>query len=227
MVPMGKRAKTRYAAFVFVGHYAPSFALRQSGGVPLWVLFLAAQFVDVLWSIFIMTGVEEVRIVPGFTASSPLDLYYMPYTHSLAASVAWAVILGGLGSLVWKRRGGLAIGACVLAHWVLDLLVHVPDLPLYGDRFKVGLGLWDHLIVAFVLEAGVLLIGVAIYARYARSARAIWIFAFILLAIQYGNLLVPLPESPVQLGAMALASYLAFAAAAWFVEDKWGKQAQT
>jgi len=133
---------------MFVGHYAPSFGLRSaSAGVPLWVLFLAAQFVDILWSILVMTGVEKVRITPGFTASSPLDLYYMPYTHSLAASVAWGALVGWLASFVWNRRGGLVVGLCVLSHWFLDLLVHVPDLPLWGDLHKVGFGLWDRPVI--------------------------------------------------------------------------------
>jgi len=208
---------------MFVGHYGPSFALRRTGGVPLWVLFLAVQFVDVLWSILVIAGVEKVRLIEGFTAASPLDLYYMPYTHSLTAALSWALILGWLGSLVWTRRGGLMIGLCVLSHWLLDLPVHVADLPLWGNEYKVGFGLWNHPLIAFLLEAGILLGGVAIYARYARSKAAIWIFAIVMLAIQYSNTLMPLPESPRQFASMALSSYLAFAAAAWFIERKWGQ----
>ncbi len=211
---------------MFVGHYGPSFALRRSGGVPLWVLFLAVQFVDVLWSFLVMAGVEKVRIVEGFTAASPLDLYYMPYTHSLTASIAWAVILGLLGGFIWTRRGGVAIGVCVLSHWVLDLPVHVRDLPLYGDELKVGFGLWNDLPLSFALEAGVLLAGIAIYARYARGKLAIWVFGIVMLAVQYSNLYLPLPESPNQFAMMALTSYVVLAAAAWFVENKWGQQAR-
>jgi len=208
---------------MFVGHYGPSFALRRRGGVPLWVLFLAVQFVDILWSILVMTGVEKVRLIEGFTASSPLDSFYMPYTHSLTASIAWAVIVGWLGSLVWKRRGGIVIGVCVFSHWLLDLSVHLADLPLHGDEFKVGFGLWNHPVLAFVLEAAVLLAGVTMYARYARKKLAIWIFAGVLLAIQYSNLLLPLPESPTQFVTMALASYIGLAAAAWYVETRFGQ----
>lgn len=209
---------------MFVGHYGPSFALRRTGGVPLWVLFLAVQFVDVLWSVLVMAGVEKVRLTEGFTASSPLDLYYMPYTHSLTASLTWALILGWLGSLAWGRRGGLAIGICVLSHWILDLPVHVADLPLWGNEYKVGFALWNRPVIAFLLEAGVLLGGAAIYARYARAKIAIWIFAIVMLAIQYTNTLLPLPESPTQFAVMALASYFGFAAVAWFVEKKWGPE---
>lgn len=125
---------------MLAGHYAPSFALRHAATVPLWILFLAAQFVDILWAGLIVIDIEKLRIVPDFTASNPLDLYYMPFSHSLAATVAWALLVGGLGSFIWKRQGGIVIGACVLAHWFLDLLVHIPDLPLYGNQHKVGLG---------------------------------------------------------------------------------------
>src|SRR5262252_3483389 len=73
---------------MFVGHYGPSFAGKAlDNRIPLWLLFLAVQFVDVLWGIFVLLGIEKVRIVPGITASSPLDLYYMPYTHSLVGGV--------------------------------------------------------------------------------------------------------------------------------------------
>ncbi|NNE18158.1 MAG: hypothetical protein HKN10_06750 [Myxococcales bacterium] len=211
---------------MFLGHYGPSFGLRYaSGGVPLWVLFLAAQFVDIVWSVLVITGVEKVRITPGFTASSPLDLYYMPYTHSLAASVVWVLVLGWLASLVWSRRGGVVVGVCVLSHWVLDLLVHVTDLPLWGDVHKVGFGLWDRPVIAFVLETAVLFIGAAIYAKHARSKLAIWIFAIVLLAIQMTNFVMPPPEESSQLAMMALSSYILFAAAAGFVEKKWGQSA--
>jgi len=211
---------------MFVGHYGPSLGLRHaSGGVPLWVLFLAAQFVDIVWSVLVISGVEKVRITPGFTASSPLDLYYMPYTHSLAASVVWALVVGWLASLVWSRRGGVVVGVCVFSHWVLDLPVHVADLPLWGDAYKVGFGLWDRPVIAFVLETAVLFVGAAIYAKQARNKLAIWIFAIVMLAIQMTNFVMPPPAESTQLAIMALSSYVLFAAAAGFVEKKWGQPA--
>lgn len=209
---------------MFVGHYGPSLGLRRvSGGVPLWVLFLAAQFVDILWSLFVMAGVEKVRIVPGFTRSSPLDLYYMPYTHSLSASLVWAVVLGLLAGFIWSRRGGVVVGLCVISHWILDLPVHVADLPLWGDTHKVGLGLWNRPVIALALEAGVLFLGTAIYARHARSKAAVWTFAAVMMAVQMTSFVMPPPEAPAQFATMALFSYLAFAAAAWFVERRWGQ----
>jgi hypothetical protein len=77
---------------MFVGHYGPSFAAKAlKKSIPLWILFVAVQLVDVLWSIFVLLGIEKVRIVPGITATNPLDLYYMPYTHSRVGSLFWAI----------------------------------------------------------------------------------------------------------------------------------------
>jgi hypothetical protein len=79
---------------MFVGHYGPGFAIKSSDrSIPLWLLFIAVQFVDVLWGVFVLLGVEKVRIVPGITATNPLDLYYMPYTHSLVATIVWTGVV--------------------------------------------------------------------------------------------------------------------------------------
>src|SRR5258706_14409478 len=107
---------------MFVGHYGVSFAVKSvDRKIPLWLLFLAVQFVDLLWGIFVLIGVEKVRIVPGITASSPLDLYYMPYTHSLVGSIGWSV----LAALVWRlasrkgvsRKAAFYVGLAVFSHW--------------------------------------------------------------------------------------------------------------
>lgn len=77
---------------MFIGHYGPAFVIKSiRPAIPIWLLFIAVQIVDVAWAVLVLLGIEKVRIVPGITASNPLDLYYMPYTHSLAAAVLWAV----------------------------------------------------------------------------------------------------------------------------------------
>jgi len=145
---------------MFVGHYGPSFAIKSlRPAIPLWVLFVAVQLVDVAWAVLILLGVEKVRIVPGITASNPLDLYYMPYTHSLVAAIFWsvaAVVLVRLLPHVAPRSAAIWIGAGVFSHWILDYLVHRPDLPLYDDTMKMGLGLWNYPAVALSLEAALL-----------------------------------------------------------------------
>lgn len=207
---------------MFVGHYAPSFGLRRFTSVPLWALFLAAQFVDLVWAALVMLGVEQVRIVPGYTSASPLALDYMPYSHSLSAALAWALLLGILGAAIWDRRGGAILGACVLTHWFLDLLVHVPDLPLVGTQHKVGLGLWNYATPAFLVEAALLLGAVAVYVRGARRPIPVWLFAFAMLGMQASAFVLPLPASSTEFALMALGNYLGLALIAALVERRAG-----
>src|SRR5437867_7897780 len=154
---------------MFVGHYGVSFAAKRGDrSIPLWALFVAVQLLDVFWSMFVVFGVEKVRIVPGITASNPLDLYYMPYTHSLVAALLWsAVAFLGYRSAAAQKSGAAAliVSAAVFSHWVLDLLVHRSDLPLYDDSAKVGLGLWNLPVLAFGLEILLLFGGMWLYFR--------------------------------------------------------------
>jgi len=201
---------------MFVGHYGVSFAAKKADPtVPLWVLFVAVQLLDVAWAPFVLLGIEKVRIVPGITASNPLDLYYMPYTHSLVAALLWSVAAlvvyrlaaGGSGA-----KAGLIVAAAVFSHWVLDFIVHRPDLPLYDDSAKVGLGLWNHPTAAFGLEAAVLFVGMWLYFRTAAGRRgAIGAFGLLMLAIQAYVFFGPPPVSDRAAAATALGAYAVFA----------------
>src|SRR6202163_4903824 len=119
---------------MFVGHYGPSLAAKAArNSIPLWVLFIAVQLLDVFWSFFVLLGIEKVRIVPGITATNPLDLYYMPYTHSLVAAILWSLAASAAYRSFRRGDGWLGaglVGGAVFSHWVLDLLVHRPDLAL-------------------------------------------------------------------------------------------------
>ena len=211
---------------MFVGHYGVSFAARRLyPSVPLWVFFIAVQLLDVVWAPLIVLGVEHVRIVPGITASNPLDLYYMPYTHSLVAAVAWSAA-AYIGWRVWRARGAAAgaaaaVGWAVLSHWMLDAVVHRPDLPLYDNTAKVGLGLWNQPAVAFALESILLAGGVALYVRANAPRRtAIWIFAAAMLAVHTIAFFGAPPDTPTMAAAMAFGSYVAFAAVAAWLERR-------
>ena len=121
---------------MFVGHYGVSFAAKPAArSVPLWVWFIAVQWLDVVWSILVLLGIEKLRIAPGFTEANPLDLYYMPFTHGLPGAISLSLLLGGIVALFVRQNRGrtlLLVAAAALSHWVLDLVVHTPDLPLYG-----------------------------------------------------------------------------------------------
>ena len=202
---------------MFVGHYGVSFAAKsREPQVPLWLLFIAVQWLDVVWAPLILLGIEKVRIVPGFTATNPLDLYYMPYTHSLVAAVLWSAAAWAVYRYGWRpadRRGGLIVAGAVFSHWVLDFIVHRPDLPLYDDTMKVGLGLWNAPVAAFGLEL-VLLFG-AMY-LYFRSGGVtgrvpMIVFGLVMSAVQALVFFGPPPPSDKALAITALVSYAAFA----------------
>jgi hypothetical protein len=148
---------------MFVGHYGVAFGIKPTTRlVPLWVYFIAVQWLDVVWSVLVLLGVEKLRIVPGFTQANALDLYYMPYTHGLPGAIALSLILGAIvAANVAQRRGAafLAVAAAAFSHWLLDLIVHVPDMPLYDNTDKVGFGLWRHVAISFPLEIAVLVVG--------------------------------------------------------------------
>jgi membrane-bound metal-dependent hydrolase YbcI (DUF457 family) len=201
---------------MFVGHYGVSFAAqRMNRHIPLWVLFIAVQLLDVFWAPFILLGIEKVRIVPGITASNPLDLYYMPYTHSLLAAVVWSVAGYGLYRL-WRRSPGAGaatlVGFAVFSHWILDFVVHRPDLPLYDDTVKVGLGLWNQPALAFGLEATLLFGGMWLFLRGRPGPKAgMMIFGLVMLVIQAVVFFGPPPTSDTAAAITALLAYGLFA----------------
>jgi hypothetical protein len=170
----------------------------------------------------VLLGVERVRIVPGFTASNALDLYYMPYTHGLLAALGWSALAYlayralGRGS---TARGATAVAIAVFSHWVLDLVVHVPDLPLWNDRMKVGLGLWNNPGLEFALETLVLFGGIAAYFTTGVARR--WptlVFGALMVALLWWTRIGPAPATDRTFAASAIVSYVVLAAVAWLLE---------
>jgi hypothetical protein len=203
---------------MLLGHYASALlGKRAAPSIPLWALFAAGQAVDIGWSLLVLLGIERVRIVPGFTASNPLDLAYMPYTHSLAATVIWGLAAG----LLWARRGGaregLAFGAVVASHWLLDLLVHVPDLPIAaGDGPKLGLGLWNHRWLAATVETGFVAAAGVVAWPLLPPAR-VRLLA-ILVGLSIFGYVAPAPASSSAVAASGLGFFVAMCWLAWRFE---------
>ncbi|HZC68723.1 MAG TPA: hypothetical protein VE201_08910 [Nitrospirales bacterium] len=210
---------------MFVGHYSISFAAKKGDpSVPLWILFIAVQLLDVAWAPFVLLGIEKVRIVPGITASNPLDLYYMPYTHSLVAAILWslaAFVVYRFAVPSSSKTAPLIIAAAVFSHWILDFIVHRPDLPLYDNTAKVGLGLWNHPVAAFGLETVLLFGGMWLYLRTRPARRAaIVVFGVIMLAVQAYVFFGPPPISDKAAAATALVAYAVFAAVIRVLEGR-------
>ena len=210
---------------MFVGHYGVSFAAKKvAPSVPLWVLFLAVQLLDILWAPCVLLGIEKVRIVPGITASNPLDLYYMPYTHSLVAALVWSCVGGFTYQFLARparQQPSAVVGFAVFSHWILDFVVHRPDLPMYDNSAKVGLGLWNAPALAFGLEAALLFGGVwlCLQGRLARSPGTL-AFGVLMLAIQAYVFFGPPPASDRAAASTALIAYAIFAIAIWWLQDR-------
>lgn len=208
---------------MFVGHYSASFVGKAADKrIPLWLLFIAVQFVDVMWAIFVLLGIEKVRIVPGFTASNPLDLYYMPYTHSLVGAIGWSVVAGFVCQLFPNLRGartGFIVSLAVCSHWILDLIVHRPDLALYDNTFKMGFGLWNYRALAFALEIAVLIAGAALYVPKAvRKGRALSLVGLLVLIQVVGTFFFPQPATDRGEALTALSFYGVLALIAWWAD---------
>jgi hypothetical protein len=214
---------------MFVGHYGVAFAVKtERNKIPLWVLFVAVQLLDFLWAPFVLLGIEKVRFVPGITATNALDLYNMPYTHSLIGALFWSAVALVIYKIGWRKiasnTAALLVGFAVFSHWLLDLIVHRPDLPIYDDTLKVGFGLWNYRGIEFVLEIGILLFGGVLYLkRNGPIARKIGIIIFVaaLVLIQTSNTFVRRPPSSDRAFAItALVFYTVFAATAFLLEKR-------
>ncbi|MEJ7559802.1 MAG: hypothetical protein WKF66_15940 [Pedobacter sp.] len=188
---------------MFIGHFALSFAAKKAAPkVSLGTLFIATQFVDILWPFLLVLNIEKVAIVPGYTKSNALDFLFFPYTHSLLAGIIWGLVVGLIYLLIKKdKQGALIIGLCVLSHWFLDLLVHTADLPLspFGEG-KFGFGLWNHVAISLTIETILFLAGVYVYngvtkARTSAGKWGFWSFAALLIVFNISNTFGPPPPA--------------------------------
>jgi hypothetical protein len=203
---------------VLVGHYSAALAAKLAEPrAPLWALVLAAQLVDVLWVLLVLGGVEHLRLDPSLP-SNPLDLYHMPYTHSLVGALAWGGLAFGAARLALGSNAvAAAIGATVVSHWLTDLLVHRPDLPLWPGSAKLGFGLWNYPLVGLALELG-LLLGAAWLLSRRVARRPLWLFVGALAAIQVIVTILPPALGPNGIVLTALAFFLTATLAASSLE---------
>ena len=208
---------------MFIGHWAPAMVAATRKDAPsLPTLFLAGQFVD--WAFFglVIVGVEKMRIEPGITKMNALDLYHMPYTHSLLGTCLFAALFAAIVYAVTRKKAAASIaGAVVISHWFLDWLVHRPDLTLLGAPPKLGLGLWNHPALEMPLELGLTFGALAMYAAWKKSdPKRLLVFAALLLAIQLFDWFSPPPPSDgiTMLSFMAFLGYGVVTLAAWWVD---------
>ncbi|HEY2567687.1 MAG TPA: hypothetical protein VGI25_00060 [Candidatus Udaeobacter sp.] len=224
---------------MFVGHYSVAFAAKTGKNkIPLWVLFIAVQFLDYIWATLVLLGIEKVRVIKGFTAGSMLDSYFHPYSHSLIAAVVWSGVAAFVYKAVCDRLGHpctrpatLIVGLAVFSHWILDLIAHPRDLAIYDNTWKVGFGLWNYRDPEFALEIALLAVGIILYVtRNAISMireAVVIAFGIVLFVIQIGDTYVPrnpLTDKETVMGVWIF--YTLFVIVA-FVIEKIGRRRQT
>jgi len=214
---------------MFLGHYGVAFALKRAEPkLSLGTLFVAAQLLDLLWGIFVLLSWEHARIVPGNTAVTPLEFWDYPISHSLIGALAWSIVAAAC-YYSWPTRdttrhwqAAALVGLAVFLHYPLDVLVHLPDLPIMGnDSAKLGLGLWNHPVATMVAELLVFGLGLAVYLalrskRYPVRAGRLAILVIVLLGTYFASVYGPLPPNMTAVAVSDIGFILVVAAlAAW------------
>ena len=218
---------------MFVGHYAAAFALKgKEKSASLGMLFIATQFVDILFFPFTLLGIERIKLVDNFTAVNNFDLEYMPYTHGLLGSLFWSVLFYVLYRYVFAKDKtnaksiAMVMALGVLSHWFADLIAHTPDLPIINGEPKLGFGLWRNKLLTFVTEAALLIISLYYYLKNTKalvpigSYAAVGFTVFLILSAFVNFYLMPPEKNIVPLAISALISYAAFAGIAFWVDRK-------
>lgn len=208
---------------MILGHYAVALAARRAAPhTSLGTLVLAAQWLDHIWPVFLLLGWERVRIAPGATAANPLEFVHYPISHSLVAAAGWALLIGLVYFAVRRNRSAAwVVGLAVASHWLLDVPMHEPDLPLWpGASPVVGGGLWNWLPATIAVELGLFAAGLAIYLRTTRAVDRIgsWglgVMAGLLALLFLGGLASPPPADVKSLAFGALGLWLFVGLAYW------------
>ena len=143
---------------MFIGHFAIAFLLiLLFPQVPFWVPLVGVSFPDLLWGVLVLLRKEEVIVDRESPLQKSIQFKRYPYSHSLVLANVISLVVGGV--IAVSLGVPMALPVFVLAsasHWILDTVVHLPDLPVLGfdgDR-KVGLGLWKWGRAAFLVELG-------------------------------------------------------------------------
>ena len=213
---------------MFIGHFGAGFAGKKfSKSASLGTYFMAAQWIDLIWPILLLLGIEKAEIKPGITSVTPLDFTYYPFSHSLLGVFIWAVLFGIVYYLIKKNlKTSIVLGLLVLSHWFLDLLVHIQDLPIFpGSGIKVGLGLWNNFAVSVLLEVLIFGLGAYLYLSVTKSKNKIGTYSLIglitfLLLMYIANLFGPPPDSITAIGLVGNAEWLIILWGYWIDKNR-------
>jgi hypothetical protein len=213
---------------MFIGHFGAGFAGKKfSKSASLGTYFLAAQWIDLIWPILVLFGIEKVEIEPGISSVTPLNFSYYPFTHSLVGVLLWSILFGTIYFFIKKNyKTSIILGLLVLSHWFLDLIVHIPDLPIIpGEGLKVGLGLWNSFAATLIVEGLVFTIGLYLYLKSTKTKNKTGNYYLLglvifLVAIYISNLIGPPPESAEAIGIVGNAQWLIILWGYWIDKNR-------
>jgi len=213
---------------MFIGHFGVGLAAKKIDNKPsLGTLFFASQFIDLLWPFFLLLGIEKVKIVQGISAFTPLDFVYYPFTHSLLGVLFWASLFGAIYFLLKKNiKSAIVLGILVISHWILDLITHIPDLPLFpGIDTKVGFGLWNSVTATIIIELLIFTIGTYFYFKSTKAKNKTGQFALLgllifLIVVYFMNIFGSPPPSSEAIGYVGLSQWLLIAWAYWIDRNR-------
>ena len=220
---------------MFIGHISVALGAKKAAPkISLGTMLMSTQFLDLLWPVFLILGIEHVRIDVGNTAVTPLDFYDYPISHGLVTSLGWSILFGLVYYAIRKNKINSLIVACgVFSHWVLDLVSHRPDLPVApGIHIYFGLGLWYSLPATMIVEGLMFVGGIYLYLRSTAAVDRIGTYAFwgliaFLTLVWMGNTFGPPPPDVGALGYAGLSIWLLVAWAYWIDRHRKPKEQET
>jgi FtsH-binding integral membrane protein len=188
---------------MFLGHYGAGLSFKKAAPpISLGLFFIAVQFLDLLWPTFLLLHIEHVQITTDKSQPIPLIFTDYPYSHSLLMALVWSALFLVVYWLARKNlRQAVILGLAVFSHWVLDLIVHLPDLPLYpGSSVKLGLELWRFPVVTAAIEGFIFFVGLFFYLRSTKAKNrtgsiVLSVLVILLLVSHIANLFSPPPPS--------------------------------
>lgn len=213
---------------MFLGHFGVGLGAKKIDSRPsLGTLFFASQFIDLLWPILLLLGIEKVVVEPGNTVFTPINFIYYPFSHGLVSVLLWGVVVGVIYYLIKKnKKSAVLLGVLVVSHWLLDLLVHRPDLPLLpGSEVKAGLGIWNSVFLTVLLEGVIFAAGIFFYVKATKTKNkkgsiGFWSFIIFLIIIFILNMTGTPPDSTEAIGFVGLSQWLLIIWGYWIDKNR-------
>ncbi len=218
---------------MFIGHYAAALALKKSDKkLSLGLTFFAVFFVEIVWAVLVLVGVEKVNIVPGFTKYNDLQLVYFPYSHGLVATIFWGVLIYAMFRFLpnvfgsSRKRAAAVMAIAIVSHFILDLVTHTTDLPLLTNNgVMLGFGLWNNVPATLIVEQTIFLGGLAVYYRSTSGVGFLGkygmaIFAVVLILLNLASLFGEPPPSGAVVAVLVLVYVPLFSVIAFWLDRK-------